>query len=313
MARRALCLLLAVAAVAVAVAGCGLGAGAERKGAGVKLSVTRDFGETRLSARTAASVKQDQTVMRLLQSSNKVKTRYGGGFVQSVDGLTGTGQGGSRDWFYYVNGILADKGAAEYEVRAGDAVQWDFRYWRSVPDVKAIVGAFPEPFVNGLDGKRFPVRVECQDVGSAPCKKVKDTLGDAGVAASGATLGTQGAQKVARVVVADWKTARQLPTLKAIEQGPTRSGVFARFDSDGASLDLLDDRGHTVRSEGPDAGLVAALRPTDLTLVWVVTGGNEKGVERAAAAFDEQALRDAFAVVAPGGENVKLPVASGSG
>lgn len=312
MARRALCLALAAVA-AVAAGGCGLGAGAERKGEGVKLSVTRDFGEKQLSGRRAAKVRQDETVMRLLRTSHRVKTRYGGGFVQSIDGLTGTGQGGSRDWFYYVNGILADKGASDYTVRPGDAVQWDYRYWKSVPDVKAIVGSFPEPFVNGLDGRRYPVRVECQDVSSAPCKRVKATLSKAGVAASGATLGTQGAQKVARVVVADWKTARRLPTLKAIEQGPRHSGVFARYTGGGSRLDLLDDHGRTVRSEGPDAGLVAALRPTDLQLVWVVTGGDAKGVERAAGAFNAAALRDAFALVAPGGEAVKVPVPGGAG
>jgi len=311
MGRRALCLALALAAPALA--GCGLGAGAAQEGKGVNVSVTRDFGEKRLSAKTFRSVKQDQTVMRLLQSSNLVKTRYGGGFVQSIDGLAGTGSDGSRDWFYYVNGILADKGASEYTVRPGDAVQWDYRYWRSVPDVKAIVGGFPEPFVNGLDGKRFPARVECQDVGSKPCKKVKATLSQAGVAASGATLGTQGAQKVARVVVADWKTARQLPSVRAIEQGPRRSGVFARFAAGGSRLDLLDDHGRTVRTEGPDTGLVAALRPTDLTLVWVVTGGSAKGVERAAAAFDARSLRGAFAVAAPGGKPTRLPARGGRG
>ncbi|MGI8845497.1 MAG: DUF4430 domain-containing protein [Thermoleophilaceae bacterium] len=311
MATRALCLVLTVAAIFVA--GCGLGAGAEQKGKGVKLSVTRDFGEERLSSKTTGSVKQDQTVMRLLRSSNTVKTRYGGGFVQSIDGLAGTGSGGAHDWFYYVNGILADKGAAEHKVRPGDTVQWDYRYRRSVPDVKAIVGAFPEPFVNGLDGRRFPVRVECQTPDSAPCKQVKETLSKAGAAASGATLGAQGAQKVARVVVADWKTARQLPTLRAIEQGPKRSGVFARFAGGGSRLDLLDDHGRTVRTEGPDTGLVAALRPTDLTLTWVVTGGSAKGVGRAAAAFDARSLRDAFAVAAPGGQLTRLPARKAAG
>lgn len=312
MPRRALCVLLGLAA-AVAAGGCGLGAGAQQKGDGVKLSVTRDFGQKQLSSRRVTSVKQDETAMRLLQASNRVKTRYGGGFVQSIDGLAGTGRGGGRDWFYYVNGILADKGASEYSVRSGDAVQWDYRYWRSVPDVKAIVGSFPEPFVNGLDGKRFPVRVECADVSSDPCKKVKSTLDKAGVAASGATLGTQGAQKVARVVVADWKTARQLPTVRALERGPTHSGVFARFHGVGGDrLDLLDDHGRTARSEGPDAGLVAALRPTDLQLVWVVTGGSARGLQNAADAFNARSLRDAFAVVAPGGATVKVPVAGGA-
>jgi di/tripeptidase len=44
------------------------------------------------------------------------------------------------------------------------------------------------------------------------------------------------------------------------------------------------------------------VRPTDTTLLWLVTGGDEAAVERAAAAFDVESLRDAFAVtVGPSG------------
>ena len=52
--------------------------------------------------------------MRLLQSKYDVKTRYGGGFVQAIDGARGReGDGRRVDWFYYVNGIEAPVGAAE--------------------------------------------------------------------------------------------------------------------------------------------------------------------------------------------------------
>ena len=67
--------------------------------------------------------------MRLLQSSFDVETRYGGRFVQSIDGLEGGGAGGQVDWFYFVNGVEADVGAAEYELSPGDRVQWDYRNW----------------------------------------------------------------------------------------------------------------------------------------------------------------------------------------
>ena len=56
--------------------------------------------------------------MRLVQANNDVETRYGGRFVQSIDGLEGGGAGGSVDWFYFVNGFEADVGAAEYELVA---------------------------------------------------------------------------------------------------------------------------------------------------------------------------------------------------
>ena len=125
--------------------------------------------------------------------------------------------------------------------------------------------------------------------------------------ATGSALGTQGTQNVARVVVARWERARDQPTIRALEQGPKRSAVFARFSGDG-DLTLLDEDARRVSDAGRDAGLVAALRPRDDQLVWVVTGGSEQGVARAARAFRRTDLRDAFAVAAPAtGPTVAVP------
>lgn len=303
--------LIAAAAAAVALAGCGLGAGEEQAGDGVSLRVTRDFGSELLSQARAPGVREDQTVMRYLRSANEVETRFGGGFVQAIDGLDGGGPGATRDWFYYVNGIEADRGAADYELSPGDVVQWDFRDWRAAMDVRAIVGAFPEPFLHGLDGKRFPTRVECEDARSEACRTVKDALVDAGVPASGATLGAPGVQNVIRVVVARWSTARELNTAGVIESGPRRSGVFATFSDAGRRLELLDADGERIRLAAPDTGLIAALRPTDEELLWVVTGTSERAVERAAAQLDPGALRDAFAVAVEGERVLDLPLEAG--
>jgi hypothetical protein len=301
--------LLASVVLAVAVlGGCGLGAGDAQPGSGVSLRVTRDFGDQELLAKRGLQLHADETVMRVLRRHADVETRFGGGFVQSIDGLSGRGSSGASDWFFYVNGIEAGEGAADYELSPGDVVQWDYRDWGEAMDARAIVGAYPQPFTGGQDGKRFPVRVECQDVGSAPCATVKDKLRAAHVAVAGATLGTTGNQRVARVLVADWETLRELPSARLIELGPRRSGVFARFADEGAKLELLDVDGDTARTERAGAGLVAAMRPTDDELFWLVTGVDDEGVEAAAAAFGSPATRNAFAVATRGGEVVKLPV-----
>ena len=308
--RRVSLLLAAVAAVA-ALAGCGFGAGEEQQGDGASLRVTRDFGREALSSANTGTVREDQTAMRFLRSNNDVQTRFGGGFVQEIDGLAGGGGAGTLDWFLYVNGIESDRGAADYELSPGDVVQWDHRDWRETMDIRAIVGAFPEPFLHGLDGKRFPVRVECEDSASDACRQVKDELIDAGVPATGATLGAPGAQEVIRVVVATWERARVLPSAAVVEFGPRRSGVFARFAEEGEGLELLDLAGDVVRTAGPSTGLVAAVRPADDELLWLVTGGDERGVADAAVAFDAASLRDAFAVAVEGEKVLKLPVKEG--
>ena len=266
--------------------------------------VTRDFGQQRLAQRALPAVRESDTVMRLLQGGNEVKTRFGGGYVASVDGLA---ERDGRSWLYFVNGIGGGKAADDYELHGGDVVQWDYRSVKVRQNIPAIVGAFPEPFVTGLEGRKFPVRVECEDASGDPCKRVKKTLRDAGVPATGAALGTQGTQNVARVVVATWDRAREQPTIRALEQGPKRSAVFARFSADG-DLTLMDEMGRPARNAGRDSGLVAALRPRDDQLVWVVTGGSQQGVARAARTFRRTDLRDAFAVAAPvAGPTVALP------
>ena len=117
--RRRPALLAACAALAAGAAGCGVGAGGTPSG--VELKVTTGFGQRAVARADAPRIDGADTVMRLLQRNAKVTTRFGGGFVQSIDGLAGGRQGGAPvDWFYYVNGIEARKGAAATKVHDGD-------------------------------------------------------------------------------------------------------------------------------------------------------------------------------------------------
>jgi Domain of unknown function (DUF4430) len=303
--RRALAALI----TAALVAGCGFGAGDEVEG-GAQLRVTRDFGREALGAARLDTLREDQTVMRFLRSEFDVETRFGGRFVQTIDGLSGAGPARTRDWFFFVNGIESDIGAAEYELSPGDRVQWDNRHWGAAMRVPAIVGAFPEPFLSGTEGRRRPVRVECEDVDAAPCDDAKEALDRAGVPSSGSSLGAPGTEAVTRLVVARWPQARIVRGGSTLEEGPGESGVFARFARDGRSLALLDENGDTARTVRPGDGtaLVAALRPRADELLWLVTSLDAKGLAAGVAALEEDLLRDAFAVAVTGRTVEKLPL-----
>ena len=306
---RAAVAALVVAAVAPA-AGCGFGAGEEQAGGGATLRVTRDFGHEELGSVRLAKVRESETVMRMLRSKFDVTTRYGGRFVQSIDGLSGQGAGGQVDWFFWVNGVEADKGAAEWQVKPGDRIQWDRRDWSAAMRVPAIVGSYPEPFTSGLGGKRRPVRIECEDVQAAPCKGARARLERAGVPTSGSSLGAPGTEEITRLVVARWPRARGVRGASQLEDGSDASGVFARFSGDGKTLELLDGKGDPVRSvhSGDGVGLVLALQPRADELAWIVTALDERGLEAGVRALDEKKLRDAFAVAATGGRVEKLPL-----
>src|SRR5215207_4934659 len=90
----------------LAAAGCGLGAGADV--GDVELTVTQDYGAVPMVQASVAAQESD-TVMRVLEGEAEIETRYGGGFVHSIEGVAEENRGGDPyDWFFYVDGGEAE-------------------------------------------------------------------------------------------------------------------------------------------------------------------------------------------------------------
>jgi hypothetical protein len=287
----------------LAIAGCGLGPGA---GVGaVELTVTREYGAVPVLDRSLQANESD-TVMRLLEGSARISTRYGGGFVQSIDGVAAAEHGGDPyDWFFYVDGVESPVGAAEYALRGGERIWWDYRDWAATNHVPAVVGSWPAPLRGGYEGRRHPVAVECEGGGEA-CARVREAL-----AATGVSVATGSPPAAIRVMVGPWARLRSDPAVALIEAGPGESGVFAEFARRRGAYALvgLDPSGAPSRDLGSDAGLVAATRRYEAPPVWVVTGGTAAGVRAAAGLLAAAKLRDHYAVASEDGQETPLPVA----
>jgi Domain of unknown function (DUF4430) len=147
---RRLVLLLAAACL---LAGCG----EEAAGSGeAQLWITRDRGsEVVLTTSVPAGI----SALEALRREAEIETRYGGRFVQSIDGIEGD-LTARRDWFWFVNGYEGDVSAADYELHDGDVLWWDHRSWEKQMRQPVVVGAFPEPFLHGWNGERRPAVVE---------------------------------------------------------------------------------------------------------------------------------------------------------
>lgn len=271
--------------------------------------MTRDFGARTLGPVVRrGTVRESDTVMRLLTSARTVTTRYGGGFVQSIGGLAGS-RDGQRDWFFYVNGSEAPSGAADFRLRPGEVVQWDFHPWRATLHIPAIVGAYPEPFVHGAGGRRPLTRVACSAASGAACARVTAALAGTGARVRTGGLGT--AAGALSVVVAPWRQARRVAAVRAIADGPRASGVYVRIGPGGRALELLDRDGSPAARAPHDTGLLAATGD-GASVTWVVTGLDAAGVDRAAGALRPALLRDAFALaLTPSGPR-RLPLAEGT-
>ena len=295
---------LAALAVVVGCTGCGLGPG---PGTGaVNLDVTRSFGGEQLRAVSPKHVRGSETVMRMLQRSFRVATRYGGGFVQSIDGYAGAS---SVAWFYYINGIQARQGAATTLVHKGDRIWWDLHDWRATDSIPAVVGSYPEPFVHGVGGKRFPTTLECGSGVAAACKRVTVALSARHVPIANQLIGTGSGPDTLGVVVGTWSEVRSELAAQLIAHGPSASGVYARFAGPGADeLQLLDPSGHVARTLGPGTGLIAATADSSDAPTWLITGTDAAGVAAAARALTPQALHDHFALAVDGTARLPVPV-----
>jgi hypothetical protein len=307
---------LLLALLALVAASCSVGAGSGNGPA--HLLVTRDFGAQRVLAATEDPIESGETAMRLLlrYGKGKVKTRYGGRFVSGVNGIASTTRGGQRfDWFYYVNGIEADVGAAERKLGGNDRVWWDYHDWSGAMRVPAVVGSFPEPFVHGDQGKRYPIRIDCGQDDADTCNNVSDKLQAAGIAPSTSAIGAPAGKEVLRLVVGKWSEVRQDAASEQIEKGPDKSGVFARFVPTGVNdaydLELLDAQTRSVRMLGRGAGLVAATRFEDQAPTWVVAGTDSVGLDRAVALLERRILDSRFALATSGAAPIPLPVEAG--
>ncbi len=310
--RRGTAVATALLLAALAAAGCGLGPGA---GVGsVQLTVTREFGSVPVLDRSLEADESD-TVMRLLEANADVSTRYGGGYVRSIEGVAEAQRGGRPyDWFYYVNGVQAPIGAAETAVHGGERIWWDYRDWAATELVPAVVGSWPAPFATGYEGRERPTVVEC-DGGGAACGRVRAALEGAGATlASGSEGGAEGGKGAPsgaiRVLVGPWARVRSDPAAASLGSGPAASGVFAKFEARGGGWELraLEADGGEGRLFGPAAGLVAATRRFEGPPVWLVTGATPAGVRAAAGLLVAAKLRDHYAVAGEGGRETPLPV-----
>jgi hypothetical protein len=298
----------AASAVATLVAACGLGPG--KTPGGASLLITQNFGAQTIAQSAKPKIVGADTVMRVLERNANVTTRYGGGFVESIDGHSGGSENGQpADWFYYVNGVQGGKGAAATKVHSGDQIWWDRHIWTATESIPAVVGAFPEPFLDGYGGTRYPTRIECTQTKAKACTAVYNTLAGYGLPVGLGCLDCAEYNMSLRVLVGPFSTLAVDATADLLRIGPSADGIYARFIDGGRKLELLDQQGRVAKTLGAGAGLVAATRLRGAPPVWFVTGTNAAGVAAAEQAFNSGTLDGHFAVAVANYVAEPLPLA----
>ena len=268
-------LAAALALGAAAVAGCGLGPG--KSTGDVDLTVTRDYG-TKVLRQKQDSIHESDTVLRVLDRNADVTTRYGGGFVQSIDGLSGaerrahaatgssTSTASSRRSAPPSTTSPAATGSGG--TTATGPRRCACRRWSAPgrsPSCTASRGSARSDVVDcraSERGLRGRLATACRRSGRSRC----DRATQASVQRSGCGSGPGAGPAT-------------IPASTCSPAAPSQSGVFARFvGARKPLLELLNQQGQPAGSLGKGGGLVAALRPGDGPPTWVVTGTDAKGV-----------------------------------
>jgi hypothetical protein len=88
--------------------------------------VTRGCGQEVVVERT--DVPAGQTALQALDRVADIETDSGGRFVTAVEGVE-QDEEQQLAWLVYVNGEMAETGAAEITLQAGDVEWWDLHDW----------------------------------------------------------------------------------------------------------------------------------------------------------------------------------------
>jgi len=285
----------------------------------IKLVVTRDFGSEVIIEETVA-IGKDTDAMEALMSVAEVKTAYGGGFVNAINGLESgyrEGHESKEDWFIYFNGMSSNVGALDYTLAPGDVEHWDYRDWGFHQFVPAIVGDYPEPFRHGHGGEVFPTVVVYQEGWADAATEIEGALagrGVAGVSTTGfAELG-QAEKESCNIILVG---SADFPLVEELNGPWNRLGFYCHFEE--GSLRVFDSAGDLTAEyrAGDGAGLIQATQsiwnPDGVgaceSVIWMVTGTDDAGVEAAVDTLvsPPDAFEYAYAAVIVDGEMVRVP------
>ncbi len=283
----------------------------------VTVVVTQDFGKE-LLLEQETEIEADTSAMAALQTVADVETKYGGGFVSSINGISSECEGASqskKDWFFYINGITSNIGARDYILRDGDVEHWDFRDYSYHQFIPAIIGDFPQPFHSGYQDKLKPTLVVYEEVFSAEAEALVKKLEGYGVtevsAVSYDLLSNEAKENSNLIIIA----VPQNILISELNNAHKKLGFYAYFEQN--TLISLDAEGNPSRKFVKGCGLIQATQnpwnPKGIgsgeNVVWVITGTDVNSIKNTAEmlATDNDGLHHTFSVVISDKKVIKIP------
>ncbi|KAJ49661.1 hypothetical protein BD780_000535 [Clostridium tetanomorphum] len=283
----------------------------------VDLIVTKDFGHNKMFSQNVGLVK-DEVGMEVLFRNLDIQTAYGGGFVNAINGLESKYtffSGADRkkeDWFYWVNGILAPVGVAEYRPSDGDAIWWDYHEWNTTMFIPAVIGSYPEPFQHGFWGKNPGTVVMYTDEFKDDAEKLKKSLKEKGV--KSIDVVKYDSTKIDKpdkyhILLGKWDDLlKNSKRLKEMNWRNKLEGTYVEFKN--GKLNALDNTGKVIKSYDKAGAIYATSSGMGSTVpVWLVTGTDLENVRNALNVLLEkpEKIKNYFGAVVSNEDIVNVP------
>ena len=283
----------------------------------VKIVVTTNFGKEVMLEQTI-EIEPDTSALEALKRVATVETKYGGNFVDAINGISSRYMGGSgskKDWLWYMNGVSSNIGANDYVLEDGDIEHWDFRDWSYQQFIPAIIGEFPHPFLNGYQGKVKPTTIVYEEWFQDCAQLLIETLSELGVGELSAVTHNQlpkASQEQHNLIVLGRQDNELILELNNLHK---KLGFYTYFND--GKLVVLDAEGEVASEYGAGSGLIQATQnpwnPKGVgageNVVWMISGTDDEGVRKAVQALTSSSsdLRYAYAAVVIEQSAIKIP------
>jgi len=248
------------------------------------LWVTENFNRPVLTKKNISI--EGRSALELLEHNASIETSYGGGFVNSVNGIkSGADKGKKCDWFYYANGVMAHIGAAGYFPKDGDIIWWDYHSWSDGVYVSSVIGSFPQPFIGGRQEAICPTviyTIERLMQASGMLKKNLDNLGVKNVSIRPFNKDAVfDYSKNIYIVIGPWQELKSHRFIHGIYRNSKKTGFYAEFDEDSIRGLNFDGTPSAERFKEGALILAAKLGFGRDNPIWFVTGTDDGPVEKA--------------------------------
>lgn len=284
----------------------------------VELRVTKNLGEEVIFDQVI-NVQGDSSVLDILMDNLDVETAYGGGFINSIEGLESgftekRGNGKQKnDWFYFVNGTMSNIGSGEYILKSGDVVWWDYHSWDDTIFTPVVCGCFPQPFVNGFGNLEPQCTILYGENFKEEAQNLKSYLEQQGV--KDIDVGKYGEddfqmEDKAYIILETSEKVANRPYWQNIIENREKSGLFAKIDHEG--ITGYDIWGKNTQTYEKEAGAVLVSgqgmgNPCSIWLFTAVEDGTLKELIKEVIE-DPACLKNKAGAIYHGGEFIPLPL-----